>query len=80
MTLRESGLVRETRAENGKMVYQVQTVDRLFQVTMPKHQDTQTLVANRLNACDELAKQMADAGVTVADLIPSTDTRGVDLK
>jgi len=78
--LRSSGFVRETRADNGKLVYRVWTRDRMFQFTAPKHQDTQTLVTSRLNACEDLAKQMADAGVTMADLIPPTDPKGVTLK
>jgi len=80
MRLRDSGLVNESRAENGKMLYRIWTNDRMFQVTMPKHQDTQTLVTSRLNACENLEQQLTVAGLSIADVIPPTDSRGVILK
>jgi hypothetical protein len=78
--LRTSGLVRETRGTNGSMVYRAQTADKMFQYTAPKHPDAAALERSRSYACSDLERQMGEAGVTVADLIPSTDNRGVNLK
>ena len=78
--LRASGFVRETRADNGKMVYRVQTPNRLFQYTAPKHQDAAALERSRTYACADLERQLGEAGLTVDDVIPSTDQRGVDLR
>lgn len=80
MTLRDSGLVRETRGENGKMVYRVTTANRLFQYTAPKHQDAQALERSRNYACADLERQLGEAGFTMADLVPSTDPRGINLR
>jgi hypothetical protein len=80
MTLRESGLVRETRTDAGKMVYRVQTVNHLFQYTAPKHQDAAALERSRAYACADLERQLGEAGFTIADVIPSTDPRGVNLR
>jgi hypothetical protein len=80
MTLRDSGLVRETRGEKGKMVYRVQTVNRMFQYTAPAHQNVEALVRSRAYACADLERQLGEAGFTIADVIPSTDPRGVNLR
>lgn len=80
MSLRDSGLVRENRGANGSMVWRVITADKMFQYTAPKHQNVQALATARMTACADLEKQMQAAGVTIADLIPSTDPRGVNLR
>jgi hypothetical protein len=80
MTLRDSGLVRETRGNNGQMIYRVQTKDRQFQYTAPKHQDAQALERSRAYACADLERQLGEANLTIADLLPSTDPRGVNLR
>lgn len=80
MTLRESGLVRETRGPNGQMVYRVQTVNQMFQYTAPKHQDAQALERSRAYACAYLERELGEAGFTITDVIASTDPRGVNLR
>ena len=78
--LRTSGMVRETRGQNGQMVYRVQTVNQFFQYTAPKHQDAEALERSRAYACADLERQLGEANLTIGDLIPSTDPRGVNLK
>lgn len=80
MTLRESGLVRETRGTKGSMVYRVNTPGRMFQYSAPKHADTKALDRSRAYACADLERQLAEAKLTVADVIASTDMRGVNLR
>lgn len=79
--LRSSGFVRETRGPNGQLIYRIwATEDRVYQYTAPKHQDAAALERSRTYACTELQRQMSEAGLTLADLIPPTDPRGVTLK
>jgi hypothetical protein len=80
MSLRDSGLVRENRGADGQMIYRVCTKDRMFQYTAPKHQNAAALEQSRAYACADLERQMGEAGITIADVIPSTDPRGVNLR
>lgn len=80
MTLRESGLIREIRSDKGQTLYRVQTAKRVFDYTAPQHASVEALVRSRAYACAQLESQMASAGVTIDDLIPSTDPRGVNLR
>jgi hypothetical protein len=80
MTLRESGLVHENRGTNGQMIYRVQTVNQMFQYTSPKIQNSESLEHARAHACVDLERQLGEAGFTLADVIRSTDPRGVALK
>jgi hypothetical protein len=80
MTLRDSGLVRETRGEKGKMIYRIQTANKMFQYTAPPHQNAEALERSRAYACSDLERQLGEAGFTIADVIASTDLRGVNLK
>lgn len=80
MTLRESGLVRETRGANGQTIYRVQTASRMFQYTAPKHQDANALERSRAYACADLERQLGEAKLTIVDVIPSTDPKGVNLR
>ena len=79
--LRTSGFILESRGLNGHMIYRIwATEDRMYQYTAPKHQDAAALERSRAYACTDLQRQMTEAGLTLADLIPPTDPRGVPLK
>lgn len=80
MSLRDSGLVNESRGVNGAMVYRIWTKDRMFQFTAPKHQDATALERSRAYACADLARQLRETGLTIADVIAPTELRGVVLK
>jgi hypothetical protein len=62
------------------MVYRVQTKDRQFQYSAPKHQNAEALERSRAYACADLERQLGEAHLTIADLLPSTDPRGVNLR
>lgn len=52
----------------------------MFQFTAPKHQDATALERSRAYACADLARQLRETGLTIADVIAPTELRGVVLK
>ena len=73
-------LVHENRGPQGTVIWSLTLADgTLTQVTGKKPTSAEHLEAERTAAIEQLARFLAQRGMTIADVRPSTDPHGVDL-